>query len=252
MLNNYKITLVHCPYNHFHKDKSLRDFLSETWKMKLEGFRAYFPYGVLPVDHLDFISNHVVVSKFINNELVPVSGFKSISAHIANLFRIPFPVETHIYGGSEIDFPLFSKVINMWKKNKPLDKMAYNFGYTIDPTLTKEEKKFISALTYACIYFYYKELKIPNIIHWVNNTFKLVEGQRDIGFEKCSYLNEELPPLISKSLFNLEYHLMTMENLQFNPNYIQQIEREFRKVWDNKIVFGSNQIEENQNIDIAS
>ena len=112
MLSNekYQIVVIKNTYDIYPYNQQTMRLLAETWGMKLRGYRKYFSYGVLPNDHLDFVSNHIIVCHK-GPELKPIMAIKNITAKSCDTFGIEFPICGHLFKGREKEYHNHKKAV---------------------------------------------------------------------------------------------------------------------------------------------
>lgn len=236
MLSNkdYQIVVIQNPYDEFESNNFVRTILSNTWGMKLKGYKRYFPYGVLPNDHLDFIANHIIVCKKKYSELIPVMGIKNITPSCCKEFRIDFPIYQHLFKGREKEFDQHISAVKDWVDSKKEEEVAYSMGFTVDPDLEKNEKKELLSFNWNLFYFYYTTYNIPNVIHGISKTFKLDEVQHEMGFKMLKFQGKELDYIETKAYNNVQSYLMVLENNNFKKEFIAKSEH-YRNLWETRI-----------------
>jgi hypothetical protein len=234
--SDLKLVVLNCPYDYYNQDSAVRHLLSETWKLKLDGYRAYFPYGVLPIDHLDFISNHLIICKVINNELKPVSAWKSLTYDKCLKYDVKYPAVDHIFKNCKQDYPEHILAIEEWVASHDPTQVAYNFGFTVDPTLPREVKSYLVKMSLQLITLYYYHEKINNMLHSTSQTFKIVDEFLAAGHQSLTYNGNELPNVFVKSYNNVENKILLIKDGYFNENYIKETASQWKSIWESRLV----------------
>ena len=68
-----------------------RDLFGQIVDVKLKGFGAHYPYGVMPIDTSDFISTHHLICQERDGELEVLSAFKTVDLNKAITHNLTFP-----------------------------------------------------------------------------------------------------------------------------------------------------------------
>jgi hypothetical protein len=239
MSSDYQIFVFKRPYDYFHENTFARQLLCDTWALKLKGYRRYFPYGVLPIDHLDFVSNHIVCCrKDIKNDVYqPVMGVKNLTLETYQNFKLDFPIYKHLFCGEREKYHQHISAIQEWSKSsKPAD-IAYSMGFTIDPDMDKAEKKELIDLGWAFFFLFYQEVGIKNVIHGVSKTFKLDQESSNIGFKYLQFQGQRLPSIKTESYNNVESEVMTLNLDEYNTFAKAKYLNKFSSLWDQRILF---------------
>lgn len=239
-LDNLQIFVFIKPYDYFHKDTFARQLLCDTWAMKLNGYLEYFPYGVLPIDHLDFISNHIVLcQKEMQTDFYrPLMTVKNLKLATCHEFDLDFPIYKHLFCKEREHYQSHIEAIEKWVESSSPENIAYSMGFTVEPNLSKEQKKELIELAWSFFYYFYTEYNIENVIHGVSKTFKLSEKSAAIGFKQLSLDGTQLSSIKTKSYNNVESEVMTLKLSDFNPFY-QKKYACFQELWNQKICFAA-------------
>ena len=235
-LKRYQIITIYNTYDLFDKNARVRSLLSDNWGMKLRGYSKYFPYGVLPIDHYDFLCHHILVLDKKQNKVI--MGFKSLTKSNCELYGHKLPIKDHLIMDNIEHYQKHSLGIDQWIINceRRGQDLAYSTGFTVEPSLAKEEKVFLTDLLFYLFYHFYTTYKIPNILQAISVRFKLDQRQTRIGFNYLNYENEQLPIIQTKKYDNVESYIMTLDDYGFGHEHIQD-SMQVKDLWDNRIEF---------------
>lgn len=87
---NVKFVTVEDTYGSLEQEP-VQILLGKAFSMKLRGYRAAYPYGVLPLDSHDFIATHHLVCEDKGGVLEPLLGYKSVTLKKCDTHLLPFP-----------------------------------------------------------------------------------------------------------------------------------------------------------------
>lgn len=239
-ISDLQIIVLFNPYDSYSKDSKVRTLLSDTFKLKFDGYKAYFPYGVMPVDHLDFISNHVIVCRKTENKMTPLAAWKSLTLDQCNKFKVPFPIAGHLLKDYEKEYKEHIEAIKYWLSDKPAEATAYNFGFTVEPDLEKEMKSELIELGISLLYFYYCNYNFSSVIHGVSNTFKLAHKHYKVGFKDLSLNGKNLCPVRTKAYNNVESCILHMDTSEIKNEYQMEVESKYGQLWKDRLEYGDN------------
>jgi hypothetical protein len=229
---NYQIHVIYNTYDIFEHNPRVRELLAENWGMKLRGYKKYFPYGVLPIDCYDYLCHHIIITNKLTNKVV--MGIKSLTYSNCLNCGFNFPVQSHLFTGNEDIYSKHILAINEWLQSDT--DAAYSSGFTIEPSLSREEKKYLTDVVFWLFYHFYTTYKIPNILQAISKRFKLDGRQKDIGFEMLSYQGEVLSHIVTKEYDNVESDIMVLNNYNFKKDHIDKA-MSIKMLWDNREEF---------------
>lgn len=236
-ISDWQMFIFETPYDYFEDNLFARQLLCDSWAMKLRGYKKYFPYGVLPIDHLDFIATNIVCAKKdqSSDSYIPLMGVKNLTLEKCNQFNLEFPIFKHLFCGETEKYAEHIKAIENWSLQYEPKDISYSMGFTIEPTLKKDDKKILTELGWAIFYLFYNDYNISNVIHGVSKTFKLAEKSKDIGFEYLNNVHGRLPSVTTKTYNDVESEVMTLNLNNLNDEFIIQTQI-FENLWNNRMV----------------
>ncbi len=235
-----KIVVLKRPYDTYRDSKEMRDLLSLVFKLKLDGYSKYYPYGILPISDVDFIADHILMCRYNGDMLVPVSGFKSIKYSECLKFKIPFPIAQHKFGQETGKFSNYISGINNWMESLSSLNIdfAYNLSWTIQPEIEKAVRNTIRELTFALMYFHYNNEGIKNVI---NSTAALRGINAQEERMEMQYLRggdgTKLGAFESPTFFGQPFYIMHTKQSGFGELFIKDCEK-FQHLWDSRSIIG--------------
>lgn len=251
-MSNYKVVFIESPYDYYEHSLEVRELMQSIFKLKLEGYKAYHEFGIMPVASDDFFCNHLVICQETSFGLIPKAAFKSMTNRMCDKYRVTFPIIEHNLKGVEAQYQEHIDEIKNWLSDKR-DKqqtVGYNFGWTICPNVKdKAERKFLVNFSMAVYYFYYNFYNVNHIITAAFKDFKVNKIQEEMGFKYLSQRGKELTPFKGAVFNGKEAFFMYLEDLSF-PLEFQNKALFLKKYWDEKIVFSEETYE--QGVEIAA
>lgn len=238
--NGIKIVVLKCPYNTYKESEEMRNMLSLVFQLKLEGYMKYYPYGILPISDIDFVGDHILMCRYENNVLIPVSGFKSIKNSVCEKFQLSFPIVQHKFGQQKEKFKNYVYGVDLWMnqlKQEGVD-FAYNLSWTILPSLDRPTRNIVRELTFALMYFHYNHEGIKNVI---NSTAALRGINAQEERMEMEYLKDEnghaLGAFESPTFYGQPFYIMHTKKTGFGSGFIEDCQK-FRNLWESRLVIG--------------
>lgn len=241
-MNTKKIhfVILKKPYDTFSDSVETRDFLGKVFKLKLDGYTKYYPYGILPISDVDFMADHLVVCHEINGELIPVSGVKSIRYSTCSSFNVPFPAINHLFDSQSDLFPVHKEAIKNWSNQltQKGEDFVYFGSWTMSPFLSKEDRSIVRDLNFAIICFFHRHERIRNLINATSTTNSVHIHEEKMGFNYLQDKNgKELGTFQAHNFAGKPFALMHITGDDFLDDYIRSIDK-FKSLWDNRKVIG--------------
>lgn len=235
-MKEYKIVVLENTYDLIQESKEARDFLSKIFKVKLDGYRPYYDYGILPLGETDFWGNHVALCVVEDGELNPVMAYKSVTTNDAKRMGKKFPLYEHVLMGEHCkEHYLQSKnwVDSLVKRG---ENVGYNHSWTICPHYKKdvEIRRTAMELTKALMYRYYYDYNIPNMILACSKTFKVFKVMDFVGFDYLSNKDGKMPAFAPTDFKGEEFYIMHLEGMNHSIESKMMYEK-YKGLWENRI-----------------
>ncbi|WP_408096020.1 hypothetical protein ACJVC5_13335 [Peredibacter sp. HCB2-198] len=234
----FKVVVVECPYDIYTEDSFTRNFMTDLFKLKFEGYMKHYPYGIMPVSDYDFMATHVCLCIEEGNKIVPLAAFKSISNEICKKFRAPFPVISHKFGMYKENFKDYVDAITQWQNNLEAKskKYAYNASWTMRTDLDKELRNLCREISQSLFFYHYHDQDLLNVInstacsHGVN-TFQEYMGLKYLK----SVRGEFMEPFKSPVFFEEPFAIMYLEEPGFSELFAKECQK-YKSVWENRLI----------------
>lgn len=238
MPRRYKTVVLEKPYDTYQDSKFVREMLARVWKLKFDGYRAYYPYGVMPVGEMDFFANHVLICEDYHGELIPLAASKSISTNVCQSLNIDFPIFEHVFKGCEEASKEHIKATRQWidERTKRGENVGYNASWTISPAIKDEPetKRLMLELSMAMYYFYYTTQGIDHIITSASKTFKVDRIQKEMGFEYLKLESKVLDTYPAHLYNDMPFYIMTLNENKF-PDFFVHKALKNEEFWSDRI-----------------
>lgn len=231
-----KIIVMEKPYNLIQNSLQVREILPKVFKLKLDGYRPHYQYGVMPIDDTDFWGNHILVCKDTAEGLIPIMGFKSLTLRDSKKFKREFPLFTHSLNtpGCEDHKKQTQDWINKFQNSGDI---GYNHSWTMCPTVhqDKELKKLCYDLSRVLMYCYYRDYNIPHMVLACSKRFKVDQQMLNIGFDYLRDTAGEIMPAFKAAGFaKEEFYIMHINDLS-HADSVKFLYNKYRELWESRL-----------------
>ena len=184
------------------EDETFKNLFYKVIQLKMKGYEAEYPNGVLPIDTTDFFADHILICEEIEGSFIPLSGIKSTTLKDSEFHKTSFPglslvhaaeTKPHIESMKE----LIQKCLNE-KKN-----LAYTGSWTTLPEVRKNKALNNEVIRYfhAAYVLHHLENKIDEIITGGTIRFKADKFFGEMGHDLFCLKGQPLEPINVKHLF---------------------------------------------------
>jgi hypothetical protein len=144
-------------------DPTTRDLFFQLISLKLKGYGRAYPDGVIAVDSIDFIADHLLLcEQRRDGGLRVLMGYKSVLHSRCEHYHLPFPA-LPLLKSSKADqyIPKIEKILEDAKNRK--EELAYSSSWTIDEHAQKnrELNRYLRKLFTTMIIGYHRDYNIP-------------------------------------------------------------------------------------------
>lgn len=238
---NFGVIVMEAPYDTFRYPEA-RTLFSEFAYFKIQGYQNGHPYGVLPVDAYDFISNHIIVGDVSSKTFTPLMGFKSVTLDRCIKHRVAFPTQELLRGAN---LPNHEAAINglVDEYRGKASQLAYNGSWTIDPRVRedKELSRFCKDLTFALLVQYYRTYQIPMVLAAAVTRFKVHKLKEFLGWEYITNQGAPLEEFPCEHFFNEPLSLMFWR--KFSDEALALADR-YQEIWDRRVTYSAEDLSE--------
>ncbi len=236
-MQNLKLVQLDSPVNQW-DNPDTQYFFNQLISLKLSGYGAKYPKGVLSVDVGDFIANHLLICLKTNSGLKVISGYKTISVETCIKHRVNFPLTALLQtSNANIYLP---KVDALFQEAKMANnKVNLDYSFTISPevAIDKEYTKFLKDIIRTMHNFYHQENET-----FYNLTCGVVRFKVDKMFDSWGYQSfknengDELPLIPQFSLYD---ELVKLYYMQEHSPESKKITENYKSLWDQRLIITS-------------
>lgn len=239
MMDHLQIVLLSWPYYCWDQIDCAKLF-HRMIGLKFLGYSEEYPSGVLPVDGFDFIADHLLICNKSGNELIPISGFKSISSQRCNHHRQSFPLLNILKSSrAEDQAQQVENVLSLTAHSPDASGAVYDYSYTILPAARKDRdlaKLLKSLLTMMHVNYHLTQGHSTVFLTGVNR-FKMPELFEFWGYSKVLVNGKQCGSFKQKSLFDEDVTLMMLNEFSKEA---KEIAKTFQLLWDKRIQIGDS------------
>ncbi len=241
MNRNIRVAIIDSPYDTYQDSKEVRDVMARLWKLKLDGYKSHYPYGIMPISDVDYFANHIVICEEIQGELLPFASFKSITASRCRQVGIEFPIFEHMFRGCEELAATHFQATEDWLKSMVESgrNVGYNASWTMCPRvqLDPELKLFMRDLSTAMFYFYYTSNNVDNVIASASQTFKVNRLKEYMGFKYLQSEGKDLDAYPAKTFGDAPFYIMHLAKEDYPAAFVENSHK-LKHFWDERLELG--------------
>lgn len=237
-LNKYRFLTLTYPYQTM-GDPDAGKMFNQMLNLKLRGYQAEYPTGVLPIDTTDFISLHHIVCLELKNELRPVTAYKTTPLSRALKHHVLFPALALAQQAQAPEhYKAVEKIIaNCQKENKEL---SYASSWTIDPAFKMDRQ--IRGLFETAYVLGHKDYNIDEMLLGGTLRFKTQNVFNRMGHTLIqNEKGETLPTINVKHLFGEQ--VVIMHGQKPTP-YAAECCEPYQDLWNNRIEVSADKKDE--------
>jgi hypothetical protein len=138
-----KLVVLDCAYDTISEPRT-QQLLAGEVAMKILGYQASYPYGVLPVDTTEFVGRHAMVCEESDKGFRVLSATKSVTLSLCRAFNIPFPMLSlaKANGPEHVSY-VEDKIAQADKEGVDL---LYQFSWSADPQIRAKDRELATKL----------------------------------------------------------------------------------------------------------
>lgn len=216
----------------------VRQVFVEMMNLKLKGYAVEYPHGVLALDSSDFIGSHHLVCREEGRNLVPLMGYKSVTARRCEVHRLLFPALSLMRAARA---PAHETLIEQRLKEcheSNLD-ISYDSAWTILPQARKDKALTdeLRGIMKAIHVLYHEEYRVPRIIAGGVLRFKVDQLYHYWGYQPFALDGSILPPIQNPSLFGESVQFFELNRFSRKAHDDAQ---EYASIWKERVVLDKN------------
>jgi hypothetical protein len=224
-----------------YEDPVFQKLFTEMVGLKIRGYGAEYPEGVLAVDTSDFIATHLLVCQEGREGLRPIMGFKTTSLADCEKHRVAFPALGLVQAAEAKPHIEVMKgiIARCLKEGKQL---SYTGSWTIEPHLrkNKELSRELVKLFKTTYVFHHLEQKVDEIITGGTMRFKADTLLGDMGHDPLAGPAGMLEPIQVRHLFQENVRVLHLK--KFSALAKETVEP-YRSMWEDRLEISCESIE---------
>jgi len=230
--DSLKIVVINSVYDTIKTSPQVLELFPKIVKLKLEGYEAEYPYGVLPLDTSDFICTHYAVCKKTSTGLTPLMAYRSITWEKCVEHFLEIPALKLARYGTENHIKSISEKLEHLSNQK--SRVSYDSSFTIHPSIrnNKDKRDLLKNIMLSMHVLAHQDYDIPYIFAGGVERFKMEKMYHFWGYQDLSWKGEKLPPVYP------EFVLKEPTSIFFCDSFSKEgvsIAKEFKSYWDNRI-----------------
>jgi hypothetical protein len=227
-----RIVILGSPYDTL-QDPLAQSLFAKTMALKIEGYRAEYPYGALPVETTDFIATHSILCDERDDGLIPLMAYRSVSHSCAKTFGLPFGGLAVVNSAGGVEHAkAIQGILNRCEASGR--EISYDSSWTINPEVRKDREltAHLQEIMRAMHVLYHVDYNIPEIVAAGVVRFKMERYYRFWGYELIAKDGVPLGP-IPLPFLRQESVLMFWLS-KFSKEALEQAEK-YRSLWNERI-----------------
>ena len=218
---------------------------NEILSLKLKGYGAEYPFGVLPIDTTDFIASHYMVGFQSKKNFRPLMAFKTTPLRRCEQHQLSFPGLNLVQQAQAPEhIAQVQKIMErvLWQKKE----LAYLASWTVDPIVRKDKemaqklRDIFKGLFVHC----HRELNVEEVLIGGTLRFKTERIFSELGCQPLTdQFQMELSPIQVKHLFAEKVMVMHLQKFSENAEHSA---RNCADLWEKRISYSPENISEFQ------
>lgn len=195
-VSRLKVVTLNCPYDQW-SDPVVRDLFCKIIALKLKGYGASYPYGVMPIDTSDFVGVHFAVCDVgADGELRPLMAYKAVDRDRCLAHNLTFPALTLARYSDLAEYERTVQAALREAERRGVN-ISYDSSWTVDPKV--RENRALAALLKKFMTMFMvnshldPEWNVPMSICMGVPRFKTDGYFTSLGYEQFNTGGEPLP-----------------------------------------------------------
>ena len=237
---DFRIVILKAPFHNWADPEVQRLFCSMVW-LKKQCYGDRYDRTVVPVGTADFIGTHQLLCENTPQGLKPVFGFKSVTLDQCKQHRLSFPMLDLIKASGSVEHEkILTKIISDAEKNHRT--LTYNGSAAMLPEIDRDPvyRAFLRDAFFSIYTLHHLENGMENVAGF-SVTFKIERYYKAWGYKLFSSDGKILAPI--KADFALGEPIEIGHLSRFRAEAIEFSQR-FKKLWDSRLIIGSDAVPE--------
>lgn len=245
--SQFQVVVADCFYDKL-DTPSNQEFFGKIFNFKIKSYLKEYPFGILPVGAHDVVGTHLLLCEKLQNELVPIVGFKGITYDRCKKFNLPFPALDALSSDPNASTQLATTQIFIMDVLKKNQNLGYIGSWTIDPSVRNnpERSKFAKDITTAFVSLWCEHWKVDQLLTFAATRFKVEAYHQYLGLEPLKdSLGNSLAPVKIKFAFDEPTTLSIIGSSGISQK-ARLMAKRYLDLWENRIEIGRESLDEMQ------
>lgn len=232
-----RVVILECPYDTLIENSAANQLYPHLLTLKIKGYRAVYPYGVLPMDTADFIANHIILAEETPEGFIPHTAFKSITLSRCKTHFLDFPAFNLLKITDSQPSQAYRRYLEkiLEEATAKGEEVGYNGSWTVSKDLQKMKDRFdFRKASITLMARYYTTYNIKHIIAAASAKYKVDHLKVFMGYDYFSEGSERLAPLNLVPYGSEPFYMMHLK--EFSQQTFELCEvPEYRKLWEERV-----------------
>lgn len=235
-----KILVIDHPYRALGHPETQHLF-GRLMGMKIAGYRAAYPFGVLPVDTYDFVASHILVCVPEGSDgWKPLGAGRVISEERCEAHRLPFPAQA-LLRDAQSDTSRHLQAVEeiVAAARSRMKRLDYHSSWTLSPALRDqpELRRFVrDVMVSTLITRMVEDVEREHLLCGVLR-MKTDELFKWVGYEPLKAGTEVLPEILQRSLFGEPVLMFHSTGVTAEAREMTQ---RFRALWEERQILAGD------------
>jgi hypothetical protein len=237
-MKQLRMVILDCAYDTI-SDERTQQLLARTAAVKISGYRASYPYGVLPVDTSDFVGRHATVCEETGDGFRVLCATKSISLKRCRQFSIPFPIMTLAKANLPEHVAYVERQIA--EAEAANVDVVYQFSWSADPSIRSTDRALavtLKEIILAQLMWEGMEVAPAKVLVGGNIRFKTDQSFEQMGYRRGSTGKRLLESFDVPYAFGEKGAMLDLDTYSL---YARNLGKKHQDLWDNRLIVASPQ-----------
>jgi hypothetical protein len=233
--SRYRIVVVDCPIDVWQEPR-IEHLFHQIIDVKLQGYGAEYPYGVIAVDGTDFVATHIAVCEEKGGRFEPLLAYKSISLERCLNFKQTFPALALARAAKSFGHVrVLTDLVKRYEQAP--SRLRYCSAFTIRPELRKDRELtgFLKNLLAGVHVNLIKDTGAIEALTCGVVRFRVDKLWESWGYHALSAGEQPLPSIRQVSLDGEEVKMYRLVSARFSE-HAERCAEEYAAFWQNRVV----------------
>ena len=231
-----QIVVLRNPYEMISNAQVTRLF-GNIARFKIDSYRREYPYGILPFDGVDVVGTHFLLCEREGNDLLPMMGFKTVTAEQCRVFHLSHPIFGLLGNRSQHPghFAQIEKILE--DANTENKNLGYFGSWTIREDVRKNRmvRKICQELSAAMLVNACDHLGFDQAITVAVSRFNVETFHRFMGLEALESDGKPLSSFRSEAMMGDECSLSFLKDVTRLSADVRQLASKYGDFWNSRL-----------------